>query len=206
MTKPEKHDTAEHLLSPEAIERALDGRSSAEKAKAFGSYLDENPEARAALERAKRSHDTQNPRHTGLHRLEQARRPADQGGVALEPEQRARKPERRWLAPVILLLMGLIGVLLFVWLRSPKTEVQEAVTASATAAAEPAAPPSESVAAQPNPPPATSTAGPEQTSQPAVPTTVRSSPPHPTATGKPVETTKPQPTASSKLFFPDQPQ
>lgn len=213
MKKPEHHDTAEHLLSPEAIERALDGSASAEKAKAFGTYLEENPEARAALQRFKQAKDDTEVRHTGLQLLEQTKQ-ADANGVAVSPatSEAPRKKKGRFIWAAVGLL-GAIVLLLFAILRSGRKP--EAVMTSPATTETTEEPVSTATATITVPLPASTpstTALPDGSSEESVPsstarTTARaSSIAKAIENPKPPDTAKPQPTpsSSSKLFFPDE--
>ncbi len=213
MKKPEHHDTAEHLLSPEAIERALDGSASAEKAKAFGTYLEENPEARAALQRFKDAKDDTEVRHTGLQLLEHSKQ-AEGNGVAVSPapSEAPRRSKGRFIWAAVGLL-GAVVLLLFAILRSgQKPEAVVTAPASTETTEEPVSAATATVTVAPPASTPSTTAAPDRTSEQPVPSSTARATTHPSSTAKAVEnpkppdSAKPQPTpsSSSKLFFPDE--
>lgn len=146
-------DTSEELLSPEAIERALEGREAEDRARAFREHLDEHPEARAALEKYRRIGEGKDTAPSLPPLAREGRGRSEPGGVTVEQSEQTK---RRWpvlLAPLVLLLL-VGGVTLMVM----KNDGGPAEVTSASAAPSAAAAASESASPTPQPPPSVTTA------------------------------------------------
>jgi hypothetical protein len=211
MTKPERHDTAENLLSPEAVERALAGKASKEKAQAFQERLQDNPDARQALERFNKLGDTQNPRHSGLQRLEQS--PSAVAPRAAVAQPAALKPTRNQrlffivALALLLLLLGLLTLLLTGALDSAPSQPNQSADVTASLPKLPS--PTGSVTPTATSPLTATT--PTASAVPLLTTPAPTALPSATSSPQPKTSaapavTSPQPTSTptSKLFFPDQ--
>jgi hypothetical protein len=212
MTKPERHDTAENLLSPEAVERALAGKASKEKAQAFQERLQDNPDARQALERFNKLGDTQNPRHSGLQRLEQS--PSAVAPRAAGAQPPAHKPTRNQrlffivALALLLLLLGLLTLLLTGALDSAPSKPNQSADVTASLPKQPsttstvtptATSPLTGTPPTPSALPVVTTPAPT-----ALPSATTSSPQPKTSAAPAVTSPQPTSTPTSKLFFPDQ--
>lgn len=201
----ERRDTSENLLSPDAIERALSGRESKEKASAFRDRVDPaTKHAIAAL------HDAPSSPPRALSPTPRVLEPTLEPPPS--PDRAAEGPERPSQSRVIVLLLALLLVVaLLVWWRwAPSPE--GAATSSPTATQHVTTTPQ-----QPQP----ETTSPGTSEQ--VPTTTRTSEPSAVPSGTPVPThasvstgtapphrpsatnVAPQTSSTSKLFFQDKP-